>query len=568
MRSRMIGLALSVCSAMVGVGCEGASELDAPVEDVGSAAAPLRAHERYRRDVLTTGADIHATNGLQFGSDGLLYVASDLERAIVAIDPRSGRRVHTFGPPLGVETPDDLTFGPDGSLYWTALLTGEVARLTPGGVKQTIAHLGPGVNPIAFSPDGRLFVGRIFLADELYELDPNGIVPPRLVGSGFGGVNAMQFGADGRLYAPLWFRGEVVRIDPDTGASTVLASGLGTPAAAKFDASGNLHVVDQAGGRLVRVDVTTGAQTVVATGIEGVDSVAFDVRGNAFVSNSHDGSILELDRRGNRRTVLRGGVAAPGGLALLSERGRESLFVADALSIKVVDPRRGGVRDEIQSIIGVTPLVTPFTAQADGDRLVVSSWFARAVQVFDARTRTVVETHTDFSVPIDALRVGGDLVVSELGTGSVTAKHPDGTKSSLATGLATPTGLAAAGGKLYVGDWAGGRILQLVDGGSPLATPRLVATGLSRPEGLAVDDDGTLLVVETGTRLLTRVDPVRGRTSVVARDLEVGLPAASGGPPSFLFSGVTVGRDGTIYVSYDVTNRIVAFRPSGHGPRR
>ncbi|HET8645387.1 MAG TPA: hypothetical protein VFO85_07860, partial [Vicinamibacteria bacterium] len=65
---------------------------------------------------------------------------------------------------------------------------------------------------------------------------------------------------------------------------------------------------------------------------------------------------------------------------------------------------------------------------------------------------------------------------------------------ALATGLGVPTGLAATEDDLWVGEWATGRVLQLIADGQPLAEPRVVATGLAAPEGMAVAPDGSLLV--------------------------------------------------------------------------
>jgi hypothetical protein len=119
--------------------------------------------------VIAEGAALHGANGINFGPDGNLYVASVFGTEIVAMNPGTGQTVDRLGPEAGVEGPDDLVFGPDGSLYWTDIMKGEVGRRTPGGVvtKQMVA---PGVNPITFSPDGRLFVALDFLGDGLYEL--------------------------------------------------------------------------------------------------------------------------------------------------------------------------------------------------------------------------------------------------------------------------------------------------------------------------------------------------------------------------------------------------------------
>ncbi len=44
-----------------------------------------------------------------------------------------------------------------------------------------------------------------------------------------GGLNALQFGPDGMIYGPSWERGQVIRVDPETGTTEVLAGGFQKP---------------------------------------------------------------------------------------------------------------------------------------------------------------------------------------------------------------------------------------------------------------------------------------------------------------------------------------------------
>ena len=77
------------------------------------------------------GAAFHGACGAYVGPDGYLYVASIFGGDIVAFDVDRGEIVGRFGPEDGVLGPDDVTFGLDGSLYWTDMIVGEVGRRPP-----------------------------------------------------------------------------------------------------------------------------------------------------------------------------------------------------------------------------------------------------------------------------------------------------------------------------------------------------------------------------------------------------------------------------------------------------
>lgn len=85
-------------------------------------------------------------------------------------------------------------------------------------------------------------------------------------------------------------------------------------------------------------------------------------------------------------------------------------------------------------------------------------------------------------------------------------------------------------------------VLQIVDNGSIL------------PEGLAVGPDGNLLVVESGTGRLLSIDLAIGDVSTMARDLDIGVKAIPGTPPTYIFNDVAVSSSGVIYVTGDVSN--------------
>jgi hypothetical protein len=147
---------------------------------------------------------LHGANGMLVDRHDRLHIASVAGREIVVMDPHSGAVLDRLGPDRGVEGPDDLSFGPDGALSWTSFFTGAVARRAPDGTVSTIAQLPAGAGAITFSDDGRLFVAVSFPggADALYELDPDGATPPRLIAQGLDGLNAMTGGPTACCMAP------------------------------------------------------------------------------------------------------------------------------------------------------------------------------------------------------------------------------------------------------------------------------------------------------------------------------------------------------------------------------
>ncbi|MFH1221103.1 MAG: hypothetical protein V1694_11715 [Candidatus Eisenbacteria bacterium] len=510
--------------------------------------------------VFAKGATIHGANGIRFDSQGRLHIASVLGNEIVVMDPETGDVISTIGANQRVVGPDDIAFGPDGSLYWTSFSTGEVGRISPDGTR-TGQVLRPGVNGIAFSRDGRLFVTLIFMGDALYELDPELVAPPRLIAEKLGFVNGVDWGPDGFLYGPVWTRGEIVRIDVNTGEITPVAIGFKIPSAVKFDSRGNLYVVEQVTGQVVRVDTKTGEKSVVAQLTPGLDNLAFDSNDRLFVSHGQDGCVLEVLPDGAARAVCTGGMIAPGGIAVVSKPGGELVVVADFWTLREFDGA-GKEQSCRRHCVGLRGGITsPFTVAADGKNLILTSWLPKdVVQVLDPESGAVLEEYPGFDEPLNAIRFRGDIVVAERGSSSVvriTGPRPED-RTTLAKGLALPIGLAATDRDLWVSDWVTGMVLQVAAEGKVLAQPVQVATGLEYPEGLAIDGDGNLLVVEAEAGRLSRIDPATHKVTIVAEGF---APCLQGDHPTWIFNGVTVGPSGTIYMTSDAANVIYRIEP-------
>ncbi len=84
-----------------------------------------------------------------------------------------------------------------------------------------------------------------------------------------------------------------------------------------------------------------------------------------------------------------------------------------------------------------------------------------------------------------------------------------------------------------------------------------VATGLAAPEGLVALNDRALLVAETDAGRPTRINLRSGSSMVLAENLDFGLEAASGMPPSWGFTDITVDAVNNLAcVSSDVANLV------------
>jgi sugar lactone lactonase YvrE len=521
-----------------------------------SANEPPRCAASAKISIRVQGAPLHGANGIAFDAQGRLHIASVFGREIVVMDPEDGSIMDRYTATDGVETPDDLAFGPDGSLYWTAIATGQIGGRSPEGILSSVASLHPGANPITFSADGRMFVGLCFFGAGLFEVDPSGHAPPRSVREFPGercGVNAFAFGANGLLYAPRFFESEVVSIDVDTGEMLTVANGFGVPAAAKFNHAQQLHVIDLGRGELVRVDISTGDKELVAYVPLNSDNLAFDANDRLFISAADDGGIREVLPDGSMREVSRPGLTLPGGIAVVGDH----FFVADHFALVEFDSASGRERSRETSIIDISELSEPMTVARAGRHLVLSSWRSNKVQVWDPKRAKVLESYSDFRVPLNAISFQGGIAVAELLSGSVVLER-NGRRQTLLEGLSVPTGMAAHGSTLYVADWILGTITRVNRQGVSV-----VASGLAGPEGLALDGPDRLLVVESLAGRVSEINLRTGASQVLADHLAMGLQSVPGFSPTFAFSGIDVDAAGTAYVTGDVDNVVYAISKNG-----
>jgi len=511
--------------------------------------------ETYEVTRLVPGSAFHGVHGLGVDKSGRLFAGSVAGAALYEVDLNDGTAKIAVPTPVGMA--DDIAFAPNGTMAWTGFLTGDLyARKGDGPIRKLASGL-PGINSLAFRKDGRLYATTVFLGDTLYEIDVEGLKPPRVIMEKMGGLNGFEFGPDDRIYGPLWFKGQVARVDVDKPELTVVAEGFKVPAAVNFDSKGNLFVVDTALGQLVRVDPKTGEKKVVAQLKPSLDNLAIDAKDRIYVSNMADNGIQEVDpATGAAKQIIIGKLALPGGIAVVSDGGRDTIHVADLFAYRTVDGLTGEVTEQARMHADGTTLEYPLSATASGDEVMLSSWFTGTVQVIDRKTGKTREMLHDLKAPHDAIRLGdGSILVAELGSKSllrVSGEHGKD-RTVLIGALEGPVGLVGgAKGEVYVTEAYAGQVSKIGSNGEKT----VIARDLKMPEGLALAPDGTLVVAEVGATRLIRIDPSNGKVEEIAGNLPIGLPATPGGLPSNIPTGVGVGASGVIYFSSDVENAI------------
>lgn len=509
----------------------------------------------YRIQALMHKTPANGFNGVAFDNKGTLYSGVVQGSTTYKIDKETGA-VSVFTPPPKGGA-DDLVFEPSGRVIWTAFFLGKVFAKDKDGKITTLAEGVPGANAVARSKDGRVFFTQCFLGDALWELDLTGKKKNRKIADGIGFLNAFAVHTDGYIYGPLEKKGQVVKIDVNTGKAEMIADGFKVPRAAKFDSKGNFYVLDTATGELILVDIKNGQKKAIAMIRPHLDNLAFDKDDRLFASTNGDSSIFEVDvKTGKVRTVVDGKLACPQGIAVWNSPEGEILFVADNFSYKRVDGFTGEVKESAKGG------AFPNSASITGDKVLMAGWFRNVVEVFDAKNDDLLYGIPGFKAVFGVLMLPDEsILVAEAGTNSIVrVRDKEGKQRDVvAKDLAHPVYMAPAGqDAIYVTEFLAGRITKI---DLKTGEKKVVTAALKNPKGIAVKPDGTILVVNVGTKELLQINPANGAKKTLLKNLPVGLTVPQGFLPAFTLSGVAIAESGNIYVTSDIENVIYKLSP-------
>jgi sugar lactone lactonase YvrE len=546
-----------VAAAACASAAKPAAQPTAPSTPQPASMQPARPTAWAAPEVLVPPSPFHGVHGLAIDPQGRLLAGTVVGNDMWEVDRKSGAARVFIAQPQGEA--DDIAIGPKGELAWTSYTQGIVRfRENDSAPIRELANGLAGINSLAFDrKKGKLYASQVFYGDALWEIDVAGKAKPRLIAKEMGGFNGFEVGPDGMLYGPLWFKGQVVKINPKSGAITVINSEFKTPAALNLDGRGNAWVVDTQTGELCKVELASGKKAVFKTLATSLDNLAIAPEGTIYVSNMADNSVQAVDpASGEVTTLTRGKLATPGAIKLEGD----TLYVADVFAFRSVDVKSGQVSDILRA--HASHLEYPSGVGIGGKFIALSSWATNSVQLLDRATRRELEVVHGFKAPMDVVPMDdGSLLVAEIASGSIVRAHGEhfAQRTAVAEGLQGPTQMVLGrDGALYVLEAAG--LLTRVELATGAKTA--VASDLALPDGIAQTPWGSMIVAESLPRRLVEIDLADGTRKTIAENLPIGfMPGRDGLPPPYLPTGLAVAGDGTIYVSADQNQSLLRLAP-------
>jgi sugar lactone lactonase YvrE len=495
---------------------------------------------------------------MRLGPDGRLYVAQAFGSQISAIDITNGA-VSVVSPHGGsIVAPDDLAFDSRGILYATEVMSERVCARSANGDVRIIADGVVGANGVTIHQD-RIFMDECRPGGRMWELYADGRAP-RLIADDLPLPNALFLGPDNNIYFPVIGANAIWRVSADGGRPEPFVTDLGLPTAVKINSKGEVMSTQGRTGEILKFDIQSRTRKVHAKVRPGIDNFALTADDRVFVSHFTDGGVCEIMPDGSERRLVEPGFCGPAGIAIATDG---VLYASDGISMAAVDSD-GSQRRVGMLFDGSFPgFVRGLSAGAEGNLIVTTA--NGGVATYHPVSHKIVEHATGLNELYGvAAGPGGSVVVAEGGAGRLLVI--DGAEIKVAArGLSRPTGLAVASdGSCYVAESGKGSVSHINGGVSE------VMGGLDKPHGVLLSGDD-LYVVDAGTHELVSFSLKTRKRTTIAFNLPVGsppgvVPHVLAGIPGLLpgpitaFSGITQGRDGTIFVAADGEGTILAFR--------
>ncbi|MQM28512.1 NHL repeat-containing protein [Glycomyces albidus] len=239
--------------------------------------------------------------------------------------------------------------------------------------------------------------------------------------------------------------GSVASIPQEPGEA--VWEGMESPVGMAFDADGTFYIANWSGGTIERI-TAEGERSTFARDLNGPSGLAVSGDGVVYAA-SYSGDVVWRFSEDGEPEVFVEGLATPAGLSfnaagelLIANRQTDEILAADA------DGNTRVVATGLQTPVGAVEL--------DNGDLMVSN-IDGGVSHVPAGETEAVHVNTELASPGPGIApAGGNAVyVVDYGGSTVDMIEPDGTRTTIADGFSSPTGITLApDGRLAVCDWS------------------------------------------------------------------------------------------------------------------
>lgn len=190
---------------------------------------------------------------------------------------------------------------------------GKLIHVVPAsGAQHVLLNNGWLWQDVAVLPDGSFAAVNLPSATRsgVFRIDhAGGSVSQINTGSKFGdGPTGIVLGKDGQLYVSELGRRAVIRVDPASGAETVVSQGghFISPSGIAKSADGHLLVVDHGADKVVHVDPATGHQQLISSGgqLQAPIDIAQEPNGKILVVDMVGDKLIRIDPKSGVQTIV------------------------------------------------------------------------------------------------------------------------------------------------------------------------------------------------------------------------------------------------------------------------
>ena len=257
-----------------------------------------------------TGTGISSPNGITSGPDGALWFTNAGNNSIGRITI-SGTVTDYTG--AGVDAPQEITAGPDGALWFTNILSNFIGRISTAGTVTN--YTGTGIsspNGITSGPDGALWftnagnnsIGRITSGGTVTDYTGTGISNP----------DAITAGPDGALWFTNYLNDSIGRITTAGNVTNFTGPGISSPEGITAGPDGALWFTNAGNNSIGRITTAGNVTNFTGPGISLPSSITAGPDGALWFTNDANSSIGRITTAGTVTNYTGTGIDVPRGI--------------------------------------------------------------------------------------------------------------------------------------------------------------------------------------------------------------------------------------------------------------